>query len=155
MDFGSLLDRFLVDFVPKLGVELGPSWCQKSQEIGYQNDVKKSSKIWRRKGTQWFRSGWVSRPLKESLRDPLILEYKSTSALRACALGTLPYRARGPGADPIAFGQPAPGPGMKGCLDVWFLWLVGWLADWLFGLLVGCKIHQVGGGKSVNLSQKP
>ena len=104
-----------------------------------------------RGGPRW--SG-VQAP-KESLRDPLILEYKSTSALRACALGTLRYRARGPGADPIAFGQPAPGLGMKGCLDVWFLWLVGWLADWLFGLLVGCKIHQVGGGKSVNLFQKP
>ena len=44
---------------------------------------------------------------------------------------------------------------MKGCLDVWFLWLVGWLADWLFGLLVGCKIYKIGGGKSVNLFQKP
>ena len=57
-------------------------------------------------------------------------------------------------ADPIAFGQPAPGPGMKGCLDVWFLWLVGWLADRLFGLLVGCTIHQVGGRKSLKLDLK-
>ena len=148
---GSIFGRFGAQVGGRVGAKLAP----KSEEMGYQNDVKKSSKIWRRKGTQWFRSGRVSRPLKESLRDPLILEYKSTSALRACALGTLLYRARGPGADPIAFGQPAPGPGMKGCLDVWFLWLVGWLADWLFGLLVGCKIHQVGGGKSVNLFQKP
>ena len=57
-------------------------------------------------------------------------------------------------ADPIAFGQPAPGPGMKGCLDVWFLWLVGWLADWLFGLFVGCTIHQVRGRKSLKLALK-
>ena len=106
---GSIFGRFGAQVGGRVGAKLAP----KSEEMGYQNDVKKSSKIWRRKGTQWFRSGRVSRPLKESLRDPLILEYKSTSALRACALGTLLYRARGPGADPIAFGQPAPGPGMK------------------------------------------
>ena len=46
-------------------------------------------------------------------------------------------------ADPIAFGQPAPGLGMKGCLDVWFLWLVGWLADWL---LSGCLVDWVFAG---------
>ena len=28
MDFGWLLDRFLVDFGPKLGAKLGPSWHQ-------------------------------------------------------------------------------------------------------------------------------
>ena len=38
-------------------------------------------------------------------------------------------------ADPIAFGQPAPGPrdvGMFGCMVVWLAgWLNGWLAGWL------------------------
>ena len=48
MDFGSLLNRFLVDLGPKLGAKLAP----KSEEMGYQDDVKKSSKSWRRKGTQ-------------------------------------------------------------------------------------------------------
>ena len=43
---------------------------------------------------------------------------------------------------------------MYGCLDVWFLWLVGWLANWLFGLLVGCKIHQAGCRKSFKLALK-
>ena len=40
-------------------------------------------------------------------------------------------------ADPIAFGQPAPGPrdvGMSGCLAVW---LSGCLAVWLSGCLGG------------------
>ena len=36
---------------------------------------------------------------KESLRDPLILEYKNKGALRAGELGTLSYQARGQGAD--------------------------------------------------------
>ena len=53
MDFGWLLDRFLTDFEPKLGVKLAP----KSEEMGYQDDVKKSLKIWSRKWTHVVRSG--------------------------------------------------------------------------------------------------
>ena len=55
--------------------------------------------------------------------------------------------------DPIAFGPPAPGPrdvGMSGCMVSW----VGWLVDWLFVLLVGCKIHQIRGRNSVKLALK-
>ena len=54
---------------------------------------------------------------------------------------------------PIAFGPPAPGPRdveMSGCMVSW----VGWLVDWLFVLLVGCKIHQVRGRKSLKLALK-
>ena len=44
-------------------------------------------------------------------------------------------------ADPIAFGQPAPGPreiGMSGCLVVWLSGcLVVQLAGWLDGCLIG------------------
>ena len=60
-------------------------------------------------------------------------------------------------ADPIAFGPPAPGPrdvGISGCMVSWAGCLVGWLVDWLFGLLVGCKIHQVGSRKSFKLGIK-
>ena len=39
---------------------------------------------------------------------------------------------------------------MSGCMGC----LVAWLADWLFDLLVGCTIHQVGCRKSVKLGIK-
>ena len=113
---GWILDRSWIDFWSIWGPSWGSSWGQVGTKIGGNGVPKRCQKIIKNLETQghavvpqW--SG-VQAP-KESLRDPLILEYKSTSALRACALGTLLYRARGPGADPIAFGQPAPGPGMK------------------------------------------
>ena len=34
MDFGWLLDRFLVDLGPKLGVKLGPSWHPNRKKWG-------------------------------------------------------------------------------------------------------------------------
>ena len=49
MDFGWLLDRFLVDFDPKLGkAKLAP----KSEKMGYQDDLKKSSKKQSRRESQ-------------------------------------------------------------------------------------------------------
>ena len=33
MDFGSLLDRFLIDFGPKLEAKLGPSWHQNREKL--------------------------------------------------------------------------------------------------------------------------
>ena len=44
MDFGSLLDRFLVDFGPKLGVELGSSWCQNRRKWGTKTMSKNNQK---------------------------------------------------------------------------------------------------------------
>ena len=41
MDFGWLLDRFLVDFGPKLGAKLGPSWHQNLQNGGSKMMPKK------------------------------------------------------------------------------------------------------------------
>ena len=101
MDFGSLLDRFLIDFGATLGAKLGPSWhqnlrkwCTKTMSKNHQKSGAARVRGGHAGGPQW--SG-VQAP-KESLRDPLILEYKSTRG-KLSALGTLPYRARGPGAD--------------------------------------------------------
>ena len=41
IDFGWLLDRFLVDFGPKLGAKLGPSWHQNSKNEGSKIRSKK------------------------------------------------------------------------------------------------------------------
>ena len=74
MALGSIFGRFWAQVGGQVGVKLAP----KSEEMGYQDDVKKSSKIWRREGTRGYASGTrvnlVLAP-KESLRDPLILEY--------------------------------------------------------------------------------
>ena len=65
-------------FGGQVGGQVGAKLAPKSEEMGYQDDVKKSSKIWRRGGTRVVRKGtqwsWLLAP-KESLRDPLILEY--------------------------------------------------------------------------------
>ena len=42
IDFGWLLDRFLVDFGPKLGLKLGPSWHQNSKNEGSKMMSKKA-----------------------------------------------------------------------------------------------------------------
>ena len=93
MALGSIFGGFGAQVGGQVGAKLAP----KSEEMGYQDDVKKSSKIWRREGTQWYAS--KSGPsLKESLRDPLILEYESTRG-KPMGLRNTPSRAQGPGAD--------------------------------------------------------
>ena len=44
MDFGWLLDRFLVDFEPKLGAKLGPSWHQNLRKWGTKTMSKNHQK---------------------------------------------------------------------------------------------------------------
>ena len=44
MDFGWLLDRFLMDFEPKLGVKLGPSWHQNRRKWGTKTMSKNHQK---------------------------------------------------------------------------------------------------------------
>ena len=44
-------------FGGQVGGQVGAKLAPKSEEMGYQDDVKKSSKIWRRSGTQWSASG--------------------------------------------------------------------------------------------------
>ena len=44
MDFGWLLDRFLVDFGPKLGAKLGASWHQNSKKWGTKSMSKNHQK---------------------------------------------------------------------------------------------------------------
>ena len=79
-----------------------PSWgtpeaklAPKSEKMVYQDDVKKSSKIWSRSGTRDGRSGRGVLAPKESLRDPLklVLEYKRTRG-QSNALVTLPLGTR-------------------------------------------------------------
>ena len=45
MDFGWLMDRFLVDFGPKLGVKLGPSWHQDRRKFGTKTMSKKHENL--------------------------------------------------------------------------------------------------------------
>ena len=44
MDFGWLLDRFLVDLGPKLGAKLGPSWHQNRKKSDAKTMSKKHTK---------------------------------------------------------------------------------------------------------------
>ena len=44
MDFGWLLDRFLMDFEPKLGVKLGPSWHQNRRKWSTKTMSKNQQK---------------------------------------------------------------------------------------------------------------
>ncbi len=44
MDFGWLLGRFFVDFEPKLGAKLGPSWHQNLRKWGTKTRSKNQSK---------------------------------------------------------------------------------------------------------------
>ena len=74
MHLGWLLERFLEDFGVKLGVKLEASWHQNRRKWGTKTMSKnhqKSGAAVVRKGT---RVNLVLAP-KESLRDPLILEY--------------------------------------------------------------------------------
>ena len=59
MALGSIFDGFGAQVGGQVGAKLAP----KSEEMGYQDDVKKSSKIWRRGGTRVVRSGSGSWPL--------------------------------------------------------------------------------------------
>ena len=44
-------------FGGQVGGQVGAKLAPKSEEVGYQDDVKKSSKIWRRSGTRVVRKG--------------------------------------------------------------------------------------------------
>ena len=44
-------------FGGQVGGQVGAKLAQKSEEVGYQDDVKKSSKIWSRGGPHLVRSG--------------------------------------------------------------------------------------------------
>ena len=67
MALGAIFGRFWGQVGGQVGAKLVP----KSEEVGYQDDVKKSCKIWSREGTQvvrrWYavvrKSIW-SRPLR-------------------------------------------------------------------------------------------
>ena len=63
MALGSIFGRCWAQVWGQVGVKLAP----KSKEIGYQDDVKKSYKIWSHSGPQWYavvRSGpqWSGGP---------------------------------------------------------------------------------------------
>ena len=68
MALGSIFDRFWAQVGGQVGVKLAP----KSEGMGYQDDVKKSSKFWNREGPRVVRSG---------TRVNLVLAPKSTIAL--------------------------------------------------------------------------
>ena len=66
MDFGWLLDRFLVDLGAKLGVKLGPSWHQNRRKWGTKTmstNHQKSGAAGGRSGMQWYAGGPGSWPL--------------------------------------------------------------------------------------------
>ena len=58
-------------FGAQVGGQVRAKLAPKSEEMGYQDDVKKSSKIWRRGGTQVVHGGPGSWPLK----NPSGIEY--------------------------------------------------------------------------------
>ena len=98
MDFGWLLDRFLVDLGTKLGGKLGSSWHfnpikldTKTMSTNHQKSGAARVRRWHAVVRRW---SWVLAP-EESLRDPLILEYKR----KAIGPRNTPSRAQGPGAD--------------------------------------------------------
>ena len=53
MALGSIFGGFGAEVGGQVGGKLAP----KSEEMGYQDDVKKSSKIWRREGPRVVRGG--------------------------------------------------------------------------------------------------
>ena len=57
LEFGPLLGRFLVDFEPKLGAKLGPSWHQnlknRTPENHQKNDQKKVTRGSRGESVSW------------------------------------------------------------------------------------------------------
>ena len=52
MALGLIFDGFGAQVGSQVGAKLAP----KSEEMGYQDDVKKSSNIWRRDGPRWYAS---------------------------------------------------------------------------------------------------
>ena len=70
MALGSIFDGFWAQVGGQVGAKLAP----KSEEMGYQDDVKKSSKIWRRGGQQVVRGGpqWN---LVQAPNSTIVLEY--------------------------------------------------------------------------------
>ena len=61
--FWMALGSIFGGFGGQVGGQVGAKLAPKSEEMGYQDDVKKSSKIWSRKWTQWSASGPGSWPL--------------------------------------------------------------------------------------------
>ena len=61
--FGMALGSIFGGFWAQVGGQVGAKLAPKSEEMGYQDDVKKSSKIWRRGGTQVVRNEIWSWPL--------------------------------------------------------------------------------------------
>ena len=57
MDFGWLLDRFLMDFGAKLGVKLGPSWHQDRRKWGTKMMSKNHQKSGAASGRGWSAGG--------------------------------------------------------------------------------------------------
>ena len=58
IDFGWLLDRVFVDLGPKLGGQVVAKLAPKSEEMGYQDDVKKSFKKSRdARVRKWYATG--------------------------------------------------------------------------------------------------
>ena len=53
IDFGWLLDGFLMDFGAKLGVKLGPSWHQNRRKWGTKTMSKKHQKSGAASGRRW------------------------------------------------------------------------------------------------------
>ena len=48
-------------FWGQVGGQVGAKLAPKSEEVGYQDDVKKSSKIWSRSGTQVVRRWYAGK----------------------------------------------------------------------------------------------
>ena len=74
MALGSIFGGFWAQVGGQVGLKLAP----KSEKMGYQDDVKKSYKNWSHERTREdarVRGGPGVLAPKESLRDPLILEY--------------------------------------------------------------------------------
>ena len=72
MALGWIFDGFWGQVGGQVGAKLAP----KSEEMGYQDDVKKSSKIWRRGGRQVVRRWYAGVP-----RVNLVLAPNSTTVL--------------------------------------------------------------------------
>ena len=74
MDFGWLLDRFLMDFDPKLGVKLGPSWHQDPRKWGTKTMSKNHQKSGDARVRRWYARGTRVNPVLAP-NSTTVLEY--------------------------------------------------------------------------------